>query len=505
LQRHVPKFFPLFLALLLAVVLFSGCNVALGPAYTIQKQNLEIHFLSTPEPHLAVRCAYQLVNSGNQPLQNVRIVVPSSEGFHRAVTATEWNGKPLDMRIVGAASPTDVGDTIELQWTDAWKPKQKRTLILSYELSTGSHLGSFLAVAPEAFFAYPDSWNPKLLAPKGAFGTGGDAPKKWNISVRVPAGFLVHASGSPAKKSSSRGEIVYSFSQNAGDFAPFAAGGKYVEKEVHADGERILFWTLQPVDQQAAKNAAAAISRRAHYYETEYGKGGKEDHAIRLLECAIPTQNFGCGALPQTIFVHQAWIARGLKDDKFYDDANFELAYTWFGGVSRVRFEGYPLPMDSAAPYAGWEAQAKEEGGESRAARIRMLLADFDKDAAECKDRIILPRPAGSQSCSYSAAWTKSGLFFFALEDKIGRKEFHEALKNMVQYRRARDFSIEDLISSIEAESHQQQGPFVRQWLKDRGVPEEFRVRYSGNVTPAENSSPNSNTSSNPNTKETQP
>jgi len=252
------------------------------------------------------------------------------------------------------------------------------------------------------------------------------------------------------------------------------------------------------VDSQAAQNAAVAIARRAHYYETEFGKGGKEDRTIRLLECEIPTQSFGCGALPQTIFVHQAWIARGLKDEKFYDDANFELAYTWFGGVARVRFDEFPLPMDSAAAYAGWEAKAKEEGGDARNGRIRWLLADFDKHAAQCKDKIILPQPANSQSCSYSAAWSKSGLFFFAMEDRIGREEFHKALKNMIQYRRARDMSIEDLISSIEEESHRPQGAFARQWLKDPGIPAEFRARYSGDVTPAEKSS-------NSNTKETQP
>ncbi|MBS1867141.1 MAG: hypothetical protein JSS69_14600, partial [Acidobacteria bacterium] len=419
--------------------------------------------------------------------------------FHRTATAAEWNGKPIDVQLVSAATATDIGDTIELRWSDNWNPKQKRTLVLSYELATGSHLGSFLAVTSETFFSDPDSWNPRLLAPKGIFGTGGVAPKKWNLSVRVPSGFLIDASGSTAKKSGSHGETVYSFSQKAEDFAPFAAGGKYTEKEVRADGERILFWTLHPVDSQAAQNAANSISRRAHYYENEYGKAGKEGNTIRMLECVIPTQNFGCGALPQTIFVHQAWIARGLKDEEFYDDVNFELAYTWFGGVSRVRFDESPLPMDALAPYAGWEAKANEEGGAARNARIRWLLGDFDKHATQCKDKIILPRPAGSQGCSYSGAWSKSGLFFFALEDKIGRKEFHAALKNMIQYRRARDMSIEDLISSIETESHQQQGPFVRQWLKDPGIPSEFRARYSGNAAPAENSSLNSNT------KETQP
>src|SRR5262249_8577271 len=202
-----------------------------------------------------------------------------------------------------------------------------------------AHLASFLAVSPDTFFADPASWNPALLPPKGLWGAGIIPPKKWRLSVRVPSGFLVHASGSLGKRSTDHDEWVYAFEQRLHDFAPFAAGGKYVENEIHSGGERVLFWTLQPVDSTAAQNAAASIAPRARYYEAEYGISTKGDRTIRLLECVIPSQNFGCGALPQTIFVHQAWVARGLKDEKLYEDANFELAYTWFGGIARVRFD----------------------------------------------------------------------------------------------------------------------------------------------------------------------
>ena len=202
-------------------------------------------------------------------MQSVRAVLPPAEAFHRNATTAEWNGHAANVQLINAAMATDVGDTIELQWNDVWTPKQKGTLILSYEVSTGSHLGSFLAVCPETFFAYPESWNPSLLAPKGVFGAGGSPPKKWNISVRVPNGFLVNASGASRKKSNSHGEVAYSFLPKPGDFGPFAAGGKYVEKEIRVNGERILFWTLHPVDATAASDAAASFAARTHYYETE--------------------------------------------------------------------------------------------------------------------------------------------------------------------------------------------------------------------------------------------
>ena len=319
----------------LAGVLTTGCSVPLGPGYRIEKQNFELHFIRSPEPHLAVRCTYQLLNSGNQPLESLRILVPAAGAFHRSTTSAEWNGQSIAVRTVSAASSSDRGDTIELHLPAPWAAKQKRAFVLGYELSTGAHLGSYLAVSPATFFAFPESWNPTLLPQKHLLSTGGGPPKKWNLSVRVPSGFLVHASGVPAKRASSGGEWVYSFRQQPGEFAPFAAGGNYVEREVRASGDRILFWTLQPVDPAASENAATSVVSRARYYESEYGSPSESARTIRLLECIIPSNSFGCGALPGTVLVQPASIAGGLKDKASLDDMNFELASTWFGGVSR--------------------------------------------------------------------------------------------------------------------------------------------------------------------------
>ena len=466
--------------------------MALGPGYKIQKQNLELRFVPSPEPHLAVHATYQLINSGNQSLKAIRITLPPSAAFHRQGTIARWNNQSISLQEMTPASVSEQGDTVELRWPEAWRRKQKRTLILDYELSSGSHLGSFLAVTPDTFFAYSGSWNPVLLPPKEIFGAGGVPPKTWTISVRVPAGDLAHASGAALKRASSDGEWLYSFAQLPHGFAPFAAGGNYVETRIDSGGRDVRFWMQKLVDPVVAQNAAASISARAHYYETEYGAPANGARSIRLLECVIPTQNFGCGALPETILVQPAWVARGMAERKFYEDVNFELAYTWFGGIAHVAFDEYPLPMDALAPYAGWEAQAVEDGGDARAERIRNLISEFDRNVATCKEKIILPRAANADDCAYSAAWTKSGLFFFALEDKIGRAPFHQALKSMLADRRGRDIALEDLIAALDAEAHEPQGSFIRRWLKHPAIPEEFRARYAMAVAPAANFGTNS-------------
>jgi len=207
-------------------------------------------------------------------------------------------------------------------------------------------------------------------------------------------------------------------------FAPFAAGGNYVETRIDSGGRDVRFWMRKPVDPVAAQNAAASISTRAHYYETEYGAPANGARSIRLLECVIPAQNFGCGALPETILVQQAWVARGMAERKFYEDVNFELAYTWFGGIAHVAFDQYPLPMDALAPYAGWEAQAVEDGGDARAERIRNLISEFDRSVATCKKKVVLPRPANADDCAYSAAWTKVAFSFLRSKTKSAARHF---------------------------------------------------------------------------------
>ncbi|GAC1635951.1 MAG: hypothetical protein NVS9B14_13910 [Candidatus Acidiferrum sp.] len=441
---------------------------------------MELRFVPAPQPHLAVHVSYDLKNSGNQPLQSIRVILPSADAFRRTATSALWNMQPLQPQIVSVDSPADRGDSIELRLPEAWPVKQQRSLVFDYELSTGSHLGSFLAASPQSFFAYPDSWNPELLPPRHLFGTGGVPPKKWTIAVRVPARYLVHASGIAGKRSGSSGEWIYSFTEQLRGFAPFAAGGKYLERETRIDRQRILFWTFQPVDSTVAQQAASSIAARARYCETEYGSPTSEDRTIRLLECVPPATEFGCGALPQTVFVHQNWVARGLKDSDFLQDANFELAYTWFGGISRVRFDESPLPMAALAPFAGWEAQASAAGNSARSERIRTLIANFDRQTADCKGKVLLPVSAGASGCAYSATWTESGLLYFALEDKVGRAVFHSALKQALESRRGRDLSLQDLIAAIDAESQQKQGPFIRAWLKHPAIPDDLRARYAG-------------------------
>jgi len=57
----------------------------------------------------------------------------------------------------------------------------------------------------------------------------------------------------------------------------------------------------------------------------------------------------------------------------------------------------------------------------------------------------------------------------------------------MLADRRGSDVGLEDLISAMESETNDPQGPFVRHWLKHPSIPEDFRARYSMAVAPVAN------------------
>jgi aminopeptidase N len=113
-------------------------------------------------------------------------------------------------------------------------------------------------------------------------------------------------------------------------------------------------------------------------------------------------------------------------------------------------------------------------------------LALESSAGAQVRQKIIrralaqIPAPAAPESNNDPAVTrAKSLLLFYALSDRVGADPFQKALRHMLYARRQRGFDLSDLISAVEEESHQDIGPFVRQWIKRPGVPDDFRATYS--------------------------
>jgi hypothetical protein len=105
-------------------------------------------------------------------------------------------------------------------------------------------------------------------------------------------------------------------------------------------------------------------------------------------------------------------------------------------------------------------------GGEARGETIRRAL------------RIIPPGAKLAKEEDAEVLRVKSFLFFYALQDRYGPETVRKATRYMLYARRERGFDLNDLIAALEQESHDNVAEFVRRWMKQPGVPEEFRARY---------------------------
>ena len=64
------------LAMLLAAFGAGACTAALGPGYTIEKQEIQVQFQAAPQPAIHIDSTYHLFNDGNQPLTKLELQAP---------------------------------------------------------------------------------------------------------------------------------------------------------------------------------------------------------------------------------------------------------------------------------------------------------------------------------------------------------------------------------------------------------------------------------------------
>jgi hypothetical protein len=143
------------------------------------------------------------------------------------------------------------------------------------------------------------------------------------------------------------------------------------------------------------------------------------------------------------------------------------LAAGWLGYGQNPGFYEQGPPMSALPAFATALARESSSGPQVREEIIQRTLAR------------IPAHPARDSNTDPVIARAKGLLLFYALRERVGPQLFQKALQHMLSARQGRGFDITDLISSLEQESHQTVGPFVREWLKRPGVPQDFRAKYA--------------------------
>ena len=455
----------------------ASCAVALGPGYTIQKQEIRVRFVAKPEPHIQVAADYHLKNTGTRPLEELELRLPGRRFRLNELRAT-WDSKSTTL----APAPDAPRDTV-MKLAEPWKVSSRHTLHLTTEFLPAQERESSLSFSSDAFFLPASGWSFELLPPNGLFPTGGAPPDKWDLVVAVPDGFQIHTSGTEKKSVRKGQETVVRAEQGAKDAYPFVIAGRYSAAEIGKGDKKVHLWTSRQQDAAKLRDISDALARIMTEYETAFGERGKAPSPTWIVECPVVAGCFtNLNALRAKLLAQeeneQATTEMISQDTMVVDlsegtptlatRAAPSLAASWLGYGQSPAFFEQRLPLLMLPAFAAAIGRDAVEGGDARTETIRRAL-------------LLIPsgeKPSGEEDAR--AMQVKSFLFFYALQDQYGRDTFRKAMQHMLYARRERGFDLNDLIAAFEEETHQNVAEFVRMWMKRPGVPEEFRARYEG-------------------------
>jgi hypothetical protein len=248
----------------------------------------------------------------------------------------------------------------------------------------------------------------------------------------------------------------------------------------------VNLWTRSPQDPEALRQPTEALVRTIQAYDSTFGARPKDSQRLWIVECPDVA---GCftGAMSNFSRLiseeNEKTSAEMASQDTAMVDlsggapkiaaAAPSLASSWLGyGQNPGFFEQTP-PLSALPAFAASRGREAVEGPQVRAQIVRRLL------------RAIPTNPQPHQGESDDVVRAKSLLFFYGLQDRYGQQVFSAALSHMLDARRGGGFDLDDLIAAFERETHQNVAQFVRLWMKQPGVPEDFRARYENTAASA--------------------
>ena len=254
---HVPQS-RLFLVLVVAATGYcaAACTQALGPGYTIDKQEIRLRFVPDPQPRIRVDAEYRLRNDGSQPLSSLELRLASPRRFRFADPHAEWDAQALPLE----PSPANARN-VQLTFPQSWVISAVHTLRVSVEYQPAESNEDTLSFSSDAFYLPAEGWSPQLLPARGIFATGGVPPKTWLLTLRVPDGFLVHTGGRQLKDSRNATERTIHAVQQPKDGYPFVIAGRFHAAQLNAGPETVNLWTRTPQDSGELRQPTEALVR----------------------------------------------------------------------------------------------------------------------------------------------------------------------------------------------------------------------------------------------------
>lgn len=472
----------IFLALLYAALL-AGCAVPLAPGYQVEKEALTVRFVRGAPPHLAIRADYQLKNVGTTPLNFVEVTVPGGNAFGRAnlrILVASHEVTPQAEQSTDSDESTSAASLWRIPLAPALRRKQKINVSLEYDLAATAPTDPRIFAAENMFYLNDSGWFPEFQEPKALFAEDITRPNPADLTVVVPANFLITASGQAHGEKRASAETQHHFRIVKDDFDPYILAGQYNEQRVSTANGTVAVWTFKPIPAAQAQQTAAPIAAAASSYSQNFGPLPKSMKAVYDVELPQSTRD---------LISTEAALLTGIV----YEPANpsgrprktslgsFAVANTWFGHIIRPSTEAWALDQGLNF-YASTLSTAGKNPTQNT--NVASILSDYDAEHSQAVEKPLLSLTPNDSEAQLQLGGDKMQLFFFALEDKCGRENLIHAMHHMVYALRGQQYGYNDFRAALEQECHQNLAGFFRTWLNQTGIPADFRVRYENASAP---------------------
>jgi hypothetical protein len=473
-------------AVVLSLLCTSACAVPLAPGYRIRKESREVRFVPGSPPALQVRAHYTLENTGNSGLTFVDISFPDERAYGRKNLRVEVDGRDATLADLPKEYQQESPGARRVMLDPPWQQKQRRELAIEYVLSSPEDSGTRITLGPADFHLGPRGWFPVLEPPRHVLSPYPTRPYRTMYSVRVPAGFNVLAGGGAAGRKQNGGEIEYRYDLRRGDLGPYIVAGRYAESSPHHKAASAVFWTLEPLQESPAQTGEK-LAAAWGILEKSFGSLDRNFRTLRVVESPelrahyTGEQGAVAASFPGGALVNPETLALGIGSEAFLGKVTHALAHNWFSD------EMYPS-SDSAVglgeglpEYATIVIDEARLGNVARRQRVLDLLHEYDEARKRAVEKplgvLTLQDPLEQRRIGFA----KAPLFFVALEDGNGRAAVGEGLKQLVASLRGREVGYDDLRAALEQATGKNLAEPFRVWLYQKGIPKEFRDRYTGN------------------------
>jgi hypothetical protein len=473
--------------LALALAWLAACSVPLAPGYKVQKETLDVRYVPGGHPHLAIRAAYQLRNVGNAPLNSIEVSLPDEKTLGRQNLRAEIDGRSVTPSLAAAERESSAPDEIlRIPFEPAWPQKQKRNLVLAYDLGLASPGRAAIAVDDVSFHLQPQGWFPELQTPKKLFAHDVERPDPTPVNIIVPPDFLVISTGTSAGARKQGGDVEHRFVLHELNLDPFIVAGRYHQQEVNEPEGDVVFWMLAPISAPASQAAGARLAATMKVYAAAFGPPLKKPAPVHIVETSAhlygrSATGEGPAGWPflNGVLLNRQSFALGVTSEIFLGVAEHELAHTWLGEQVRLRPEAEIGMGEGFAEYAPIVAAEARAGEAARVEAVRRRLKLYDDARVIGAEKPLSAIRAGDPWEQRKISYAKGSLLFIALEDECGAAGARRGIAHLVSALRGESVGFADLRSAMELETGKNLAEFFRIWLNDTGLPDSFRERYA--------------------------